>query len=86
MQGNNKTLIAGLFGNALEWYDFSLYAYFSSIIASLFFPAQHEFVSLLATFGIFASGFLVRPIGSLLFGPYGDRLGHRKAMILSILS
>jgi MHS family proline/betaine transporter-like MFS transporter len=80
-----KVIISGMIGNALEWYDYALYAQFASIISQQFFPKQDETVSLIATFGVFAVGFLVRPIGAVLFGIIGDRYGRRLALSLAIL-
>lgn len=71
-------------GNALEWYDFLLYAYFAPIIAPLFFPAKTPLISLLLTFSVFALGFLIRPLGAILIGQWGDRYGRRKALLISI--
>lgn len=78
-------VIAGIFGNALEWYDFTVYAFFVPVLAKLFFPAENSFISLLQTFGVFAIGFLIRPVGAVLFGYLGDHIGRRKALILSIM-
>lgn len=78
------SIIAGLFGNALEWYDFLLYASFAPIFAVLFFPSKVPFVSLLATFSLFAIGFIMRPIGGMLLGHYADYWGRRKALICSM--
>jgi proline/betaine transport protein TphA len=80
-----SVVLAGIFGNALEWYDFTVYAFFVPIIASLFFPGEDPVLSLLKTFGVFAIGFLVRPIGALFFGYVGDHWGRRKALILSMI-
>lgn len=81
---NKVTVIAGVFGNALEWYDFTIYAFFAPILANLFFPSQDAYISLLLTFSVFALGFLVRPIGAILFGYIGDHFGRRIALILSM--
>ncbi|KGP62634.1 MFS transporter [Legionella norrlandica] len=78
------SILAGLYGNALEWYDFLLYASFASVFAEIFFPSKIHFVSLIATFSLFAIGFIMRPIGGLLFGHYADHVGRRKALILSM--
>jgi proline/betaine transport protein TphA len=78
------SVMAGLYGNALEWYDFLLYASFAPIFAEIFFPAHVGFVSLIATYSVFAIGFLVRPIGGALLGHYADEVGRRKALILSV--
>lgn len=81
---SKTVMLAGVVGNALEWYDFLLYAYFASVIAPLFFPAKTPFVSLLLTFGVFALGFLVRPLGGLIIGRFGDVYGRKKALIFTI--
>lgn len=86
MNHNEKrSVIAGLYGNTLEWYDFLLYASFAPIFASLYFPSHLPFVSLLATFAVFAIGFLMRPLGGLILGHYADRVGRRKALIISVI-
>lgn len=80
-----KTLLAGAIGNVLEWYDFALYGYFAPVLASLFFPSEQPSVSLISTFGVFAIGFLARPLGALLFGYWGDTVGRREALAWSII-
>ena len=80
-----KNVVAGCVGNVLEWYDFALYGFFAPIIAKLFFPSDDQLSGLLATFGIFAVGFLMRPIGSIIFGILGDKLGRKKALEISVL-
>lgn len=80
-----KILISAMIGNALEWYDFVLYVQFSSIISKLFFPMEDHFNSMLATFGVFAAGFVMRPLGGILFGWIGDRYGRKISLISSIL-
>lgn len=80
-----KILISSMIGNALEWYDFVLYVQFSTIISNLFFPSDNQFTSLLATFGVFAVGFVMRPIGGILFGILGDKFGRKYALVFSIL-
>ena len=80
-----KVILAGAIGNALEWYDFTIYAFFVPIIASQFFPNKDRLTSLLATFGVFAVGFLARPFGAILFGYIGDHAGRKKALVLSMM-
>ena len=80
-----RTVLAGLAGNVLEWYDFGVYGYFAAVIGRQFFPAQDPTVSLIASFGVFAIGFLARPLGGLIFGHIGDRLGRRAAVIGSVV-
>lgn len=82
---NKLTILAGIFGNALEWYDFTIYAFFAPLLAKLFFPTQDPFISLLLTFSVFALGFLVRPAGAIFFGYMGDHFGRKKALVLSII-
>ena len=85
LKNQKKIILAGAIGNTLEWYDFTIYAFFVPILAQQFFPNQDPFVSILATFGVFAIGFLVRPIGAVLFGYIGDHVGRKNALILSML-
>lgn len=80
-----RNVIAGCVGNVLEWYDFALYGFFAPIIAKLFFPSDDQISSLLATFGVFAVGFFMRPVGSVIFGILGDRLGRKRALEISVI-
>lgn len=82
---HKRIVLAGAIGNTLEWYDFTIYAFFVPIIAAQFFPNKDPFLSILATFGVFAIGFLVRPLGAILFGYIGDHTGRKKALILSMI-
>lgn len=79
------TILSGVVGNILEWYDFAVYGFFAPILGKLFFPAEDPVTSLIASFGAFAAGFLMRPIGGAVFGHIGDRLGRKKALNLSVL-
>ncbi len=80
-----RSIIAGLIGNMLEWYDFGVYGFFASIIAMKFFPSADPTTSLIASFGAFAAGFLMRPVGGAIFGHIGDRYGRGRALQLSVL-
>ena len=73
-------ILAGVIGNVLEWYDFAVYGYFVPVISQLFFPNQTPLVSLLLTFSVFGVGFVMRPVGSVVFGQYGDRHGRKRAL------
>lgn len=84
MKQNLKTFLAGMFGNALEWYDFTLYAYFAVIFSHVFFPIKDENTALLTTFAVFALGFVVRPLGGLVIGRWADKIGRRKAMLITM--
>ena len=79
-------ILVGLIGNIVEWYDFAVYGYFASVIGRLFFPSEDPAVSLIASFGAFAAGFLMRPLGGLVFGRIGDLVGREKAMSLSVVA
>ena len=83
---NTKTVVlAGVIGNIIEWYDFALFGYFAPIISTLFFPHENELVSLLETYGVFAAGFVMRPIGAVVFGYIGDRIGRRTELFFSVI-
>jgi MHS family proline/betaine transporter-like MFS transporter len=73
-------------GNVMEWYDFAVYGYFAMVIGDQFFPATDPAVSLIASFGAFAAGFLMRPIGGLVFGRIGDLVGRQRAMLVSVMA
>src|SRR5215468_6801636 len=77
---NRKAVIAGTIGNVLEWYDFGVYGYFATTMSQLFFPSDDKTISLLKAFAVFGVGFVMRPVGSVLFGIYGDRFGRRLAL------
>ncbi len=81
-----RGVIAGFVGNVLEWYDFALFGFFAQQIGTHFFPAGDPTASLLAAFGTFAAGFLMRPVGGALFGWVGDRYGRKQALIWSVLA
>ena len=80
-----KAIISGSIGNLVEWYDWYAYAAFSIYFAPVFFPGKDATANLLNTAGIFAVGFLMRPIGGWLFGTLADRKGRKWAMTLSVL-
>jgi MHS family proline/betaine transporter-like MFS transporter len=83
----NKTraIVATSIGNMLEWYDFTVYALFAGYIAGNFFPGDDKNTRLLKTFLVFGLGFVVRPLGAVLIGNYGDRAGRKAALTLTIL-
>lgn len=86
-RGTSRTrqVTAAVIGNALEWYDFIVYGFLSSIIARLFFPSDNEYTSLLMALATFGVGFFMRPVGGVLLGLYADRKGRKAAMQLIIL-
>ncbi len=72
-------------GNFVEWFDYAAYGYLATIIAATFFPQTDKTTGLLATFAVFALSFLVRPLGGIVWGHFGDRHGRRNALSWSIL-
>ncbi len=82
---NLKAIISGSVGNLVEWYDWYAYAAFSLYFAPVFFPGKDATANLLNTAGIFAVGFLMRPIGGWLFGSLADRKGRKWSMTVSVL-
>lgn len=76
--------MAGFVGNVVEWYDFALYGYLAGIIAPVFFHPGNPVAGLIATYGIFAAGFLMRPLGAAVFGWFGDRYGRARTMQISV--
>jgi MFS transporter, MHS family, proline/betaine transporter len=84
-QGINKKMIAaGAIGNVLEWYDFAVYGYFATSIGRVFFPKEDPIAQLLFAFGVFAIGYLMRPLGGMVIGNIGDRLGRKQALSVSV--
>jgi MFS family permease len=79
-----KLVVATSLGNALEWFDISVYAYFAVYISKAFFPTNDPTTSLLLTFGTFGLSFLARPIGGLMLGTYADRYGRKASLLISI--
>lgn len=81
-----KVVASGMIGNGLEWYDYALYGQMAALLGTLFFPKGDAGVQLLATFGVFAAGFIVRPLGAMLFGWIGDAYGRKNAMVIAVLT
>src|SRR6266550_5873034 len=80
-----RAIVGASSGNLVEWYDFYAYAFTSIYFASAFFPSGDTTSQLLATAGIFAVGFFMRPLGGWLFGWIADTHGRRTSMIISVL-
>jgi MFS family permease len=81
-----RAVLAGTIGTAIEWYDFFLYSTVTGLVfARLYFPRADPFIGTLEAFGVYAVGFLARPIGAAIFGHYGDRLGRKAALIATLL-
>lgn len=84
-RGRIRAIVAGSAGNLVEWFDFYVYAFTALYFSPEFFPSSDPVAQMMATSGIFAVGFLVRPVGAWFFGRYADRHGRRRAMVLSIM-
>ncbi len=83
---DRRTLFLASLGGALEFYDFIIFVFFATTIGALFFPPDvPEWLRQLQTFGIFAAGYLARPIGGVLMAHFGDRIGRKQMFMLSVL-
>jgi MFS transporter, MHS family, proline/betaine transporter len=80
-----RNILSATAGNVLEWYDFAVYGTLAPILGKLFFPADDPVGSLLAAFGVFAIGYIARPLGGILLGHIGDKFGRKRALILSVM-
>lgn len=80
-----KVILAGTVGNAVEWFDWTIYATFAVFFAKQFFPSTDPTASLLATFAIFAVGFFMRPLGGIVLGIFSDRYGRKAALAATIM-
>lgn len=81
----HKQIAASSLGNVLEWLDFGLFLFLAPMIGEVFFPSHNAQLSQLAAFGVFAGGFLCRPIGGIIFGHFGDTHGRATPLRFSIL-
>jgi len=81
---NKRVILVATVGNALEWFDFTVYTFFAAIIAKQFFPSDNSTASLLAAWTTFGVGFLTRPLGGIVLGNYADRHGRKSALVVTI--
>lgn len=79
-----KTLGLSSLGGTLEFYDFVIFVFYAKTISLLFFPAGNQFLALIATLGLFAAGYLARPLGGIIMAHYGDKIGRKRMFSLSI--
>jgi len=83
---NVKILLASLAGSIIEWYDFYLYGTATGLVfTTLFFPSTNPAISILIAFATFGAGYAARPIGSLIFGHMGDRVGRKASLMLTLI-
>ena len=85
-RSNRKSISAALVGNVLEWYDFSLYGFMAPILSKIFFPHQTSGMALLSVYLLFAASFLMRPVGAIVYGYFGDTRGRRGTLLVSLLA
>ena len=82
---SRNAVVYGSAGTVVEWFDYGLYPYLVPIVAPLIFPTDNQLTAIIASLGVFAAGSLLRIAGGAFFGSIGDRLGRKKALVLSIL-
>ena len=81
-----KVVLASLLGATIEWYDFFLYGVVAGIVFNkLYFPTEDPFIGTLLAYSTFAIGYLARPFGGFVFGHFGDRLGRKSMLVLTML-
>ena len=81
-----KVIVASLIGTSLEWYDFFIYGTAAALVFNqLFFPTFEPLVGTLLAFTTYAVGFIARPLGGLVFGHYGDRIGRKNVLVVTLL-
>jgi len=82
----SRVIIASLIGTSLEWYDFFIYGTAAALVFNkLFFPSFEPLVGTLLAFATFAVGFIARPVGGVIFGHYGDKLGRKNVLVVTLL-
>lgn len=74
-----------MLGNTLEWYDFTMYGYFATVLSAHFFPSESQSVSLIQVYFIFAASYFMRPLGALVFGYIGDKYGRKRSLVSSVM-
>src|SRR6058998_3057633 len=81
-----SVVLASFIGTAIEWYDFFLYGTAAALVFNrLFFPDLDPFAGVMASFSTFAVGFFARPLGGVVFGHYGDRVGRKSMLVISLV-
>ena len=80
-----RAIVGAAVGNTVEWFDFATYSFLATTLAVVFFPPGNPTTALLSTFAVFAAAFFVRPIGGLVFGPMGDKIGRRRVLATVII-
>jgi len=86
MKKQGRNFAAAFMGTALEFYDFALFGLLAPVFSKLFFPKEDPVAALIASYFIFAAGFVIRPLGGVVFGYIGDTFGRKRAMVVSIIA
>ena len=81
---SKKSIFCAAIGTALEWYDFTVFIYIAPVLSKLFFPTEDKMAAIISTFGVFTAGYLMRPIGGIILGNLGDKIGRKKVLILAV--
>lgn len=84
-QSQIRIILASIIGNILEWYDFALFGLFATLIAQNFFPKEDARTALIGSFGVFAVGYFMRPLGGVILGHFGDKRSRRFSLIIGLL-
>src|ERR1700745_3002985 len=84
-RAERRVIVASSVGTVFEWYDFYLYAILAPFFAGLFFPPGNQTAALLGAFGAYAAGFLVRPLGAIIFGRIGELVGRKYTFLVTIV-
>lgn len=80
-----RAVSAAALGNMMEWFDFGVYAYMAATLGKVFFPSSSPGVQVVSSFATFAAAFVVRPLGGLIFGPLGDRIGRQRVLSATMI-
>lgn len=80
-----RSIVAASSGNLVEWFDFYIYAFTAIYFAHTFSTSDNPIMQQIVAFGVFAAGFFMRPIGSLVFGSLADKVGRKKSMVFSVI-
>ena len=87
VNSRGRVIVASLIGTTVEFYDFYVYATAAVLVfPKLFFPGQNETTQLLASFAVFGVAFIARPLGSVIFGHFGDKFGRKGTLVASLLT
>ncbi|MFZ4723438.1 MAG: MFS transporter [Phycisphaerales bacterium] len=81
-----RVILAGGIGSAVEWFDFGVYGYLAPVLGAKFFPSEDPVATTLSGFAVFCVGYLMRPVGGLLLGRLGDRMGRRTMLVASVVA